>query len=294
MGDAVVEGTIEVGAAPGQTRTWHRRAGATPTHLTHVGALDGVRGLAVLGVIAFHLGLSWAPGGFLGVDAFFVLSGYLITALLVRERERAHRIRLLAFWGRRARRLLPAMLLLLGAIVIYARLFTPGEDLDRLRGDAIATLGYYANWHFIAGNTGYFEHVRGDLTAAPHVVTRRGGAVLSRLAAAGVRSATPAPSAARVARAGGLGRRGVHHRFGGALRVGGGCVPHLLRHRHQGARHPRRRRARAVEPERRVGSAPGDGGQGCTSPGWSGSRSARGPGRTCTVKRASTTRAGHC
>jgi peptidoglycan/LPS O-acetylase OafA/YrhL/lysophospholipase L1-like esterase len=148
-------GTIEIEAAPEPTPAL-RHAGPSPA-LPHVGALDGLRGVAVLGVLAFHLGVSWAPGGFLGVDAFFVLSGYLITALLVDERERTRTLRLIAFWGRRARRLLPAMLLLLAGIVVYARHFTPGDDLDRLRGDALATLGYFANWHFIVGNRGYFD-----------------------------------------------------------------------------------------------------------------------------------------
>ena len=75
----------------------------------HLPALDGVRALAVLGVMAYHLGLGWASGGYLGVDLFFVLSGFLITSLLLEEWLRAGRIRLGAFWGRRARRLFPAL-----------------------------------------------------------------------------------------------------------------------------------------------------------------------------------------
>jgi peptidoglycan/LPS O-acetylase OafA/YrhL/lysophospholipase L1-like esterase len=149
-------GVIEVERAPSRTPAV-RPVDAAPPEPSHIGALDGLRGLAVAGVIAFHLGLSWLPGGFLGVDAFFVLSGYLITALLVGEQERTRTIRLLAFWTRRARRLLPAMLLLLAAIAVYARVFTAPDELGRLRGDALATLGYFANWHFIVGDTGYFD-----------------------------------------------------------------------------------------------------------------------------------------
>ena len=76
-------------------------------------ALDGVRALAVAAVLAFHGGMPWARGGFLGVDAFFVLSGFLITSLLVAEWERTGRVALGAFWLRRARRLLPALLLVI-------------------------------------------------------------------------------------------------------------------------------------------------------------------------------------
>src|SRR6476659_7482735 len=79
----------------------------------HKPALDGLRAVAVLAVIAYHLGFGWARGGFLGVDAFFVLSGYLITSLLVVEFAGERRVDLRAFWARRARRLLPALLLVL-------------------------------------------------------------------------------------------------------------------------------------------------------------------------------------
>src|SRR6185503_6711066 len=134
-----------------------RDAGPAEPQLAHVGALDGFRGLAVLAVMAFHAGLTWAGGGFLGVDAFFVLSGYLITALLLVEHRRSGRIRLPAFWGRRARRLLPAMLLLLVGVAVYAKLFTPRSGLERVRIDAMATLGYFANWRFIFAKAGYFD-----------------------------------------------------------------------------------------------------------------------------------------
>src|SRR5437867_4233690 len=82
-------------------------------------ALDGLRALAVAAVIAYHLGLPWARGGYLGVDLFFVLSGFLITGLLFAEREGTGRVELGAFYARRARRLLPALFLVLAAVVVY-------------------------------------------------------------------------------------------------------------------------------------------------------------------------------
>ena len=115
-------------------------------------ALDGLRGLAVVAVFAYHLG--YARGGFLGVDVFFVLSGYLITSLLLDERDREGRIDLSAFWGRRARRLLPALFVLLIAIAAWNSTSPLGPGI---RGDAFATLFYVANWHMISSQS-YFSH----------------------------------------------------------------------------------------------------------------------------------------
>src|SRR3982750_4226683 len=84
-------------------------------------ALDGVRALAVAAVLMFHGGVAALGGGFLGVDAFFVLSGFLITSLLLAEHRARGRIDLRAFWGRRARRLLPALLVVLGTVVLVSR-----------------------------------------------------------------------------------------------------------------------------------------------------------------------------
>jgi len=120
-------------------------------------ALDGLRAVAVLAVFAYHLDWSWAPGGFLGVDAFFVLSGYLITSLLLVEHGTAGRIDLGAFWARRARRLLPALLLLLSVISAWAVIGVDPERLDSLRGDGLATLLYSANWHLVRSGQSYFD-----------------------------------------------------------------------------------------------------------------------------------------
>jgi peptidoglycan/LPS O-acetylase OafA/YrhL len=108
--------------------------------------------------MAYHAGVSWLPGGLLGVDVFFVLSGFLITSLLLSEKARTGRISLLSFWGRRARRLLPAMALLLAAILAWATYIAPASSRASLRGDAFSTLGYVANWRFIVSGQGYFDH----------------------------------------------------------------------------------------------------------------------------------------
>lgn len=123
--------------------------------------MDGLRGLALLGVLLFHADGA-LPGGYLGVDLFFVLSGYLITSLLLREHADKGRIDLYAFWVRRCRRLFPALLSLMPAIAIYGRFFARPEDLHTLRNEALASLGYVANWHAIFGNRSYWQ-----LFAAP-------------------------------------------------------------------------------------------------------------------------------
>ena len=111
--------------------------------------LDGVRALAVLLVFVFHAARPGLPGGFIGVDVFFVLSGYLITRILITEHESSGRIRLLRFYSRRVKRLMPAVIVLV--LVVVAREALYGDILmlgARLR-DAIATLFYYMNWNLI-------------------------------------------------------------------------------------------------------------------------------------------------
>jgi peptidoglycan/LPS O-acetylase OafA/YrhL len=119
-------------------------------------ALDGLRGVAVLAVLVYHGGVAWLRGGYLGVDVFFVLSGYLITALLLAEHDRTGRLDLVAFWARRARRLLPALALLFVAIVAYARFVADPSSVGALRGDVIATIGYVLNWRLIFTHQSYF------------------------------------------------------------------------------------------------------------------------------------------
>ena len=118
-------------------------------------ALDGIRAFAVVAVLLFHGGV--LTGGYLGVDAFFVLSGFLITSLIVHEVHQHGRLDLKRFWARRARRLLPALFLLLLAVCAYAVVFADRTELHRIRGDALATLFYVANWHAIFAGHGYWD-----------------------------------------------------------------------------------------------------------------------------------------
>ncbi len=118
--------------------------------------LDGLRALAVAAVLLYHGGVSWSGGGFLGVEMFFVLSGFLITSLLVAEFAASGRIALGAFWARRARRLLPALFALVAAIGGYYALAGPTKAIPGLQGDGIATLVYISNWHQVAAGTNYF------------------------------------------------------------------------------------------------------------------------------------------
>ena len=128
-----------------------------PNHLAYSPGLDGLRALAVTAVVVFHLRETGLTGGFLGVDTFFVLSGFLITTLLVLEWRRTQAIELVAFWGRRARRLLPALIAVLVAVGIFAHFEVPTTELGRLRWDGIAGLFYVANWRFVASQQSYFD-----------------------------------------------------------------------------------------------------------------------------------------
>lgn len=116
--------------------------------------LDGIRGIAVLAVLAYHLDLIWAGGGFLGVEVFFTLSGFLITQLLVGEMRAHGRVRLIAFARARARRLLPALVACVLATGVAYRLLLPSEA-DGLRDDALASLLYVQNWHLVIAGVPY-------------------------------------------------------------------------------------------------------------------------------------------
>ncbi len=129
--------------------------GGRGPRLRHEPALDGLRGLAVAVVVAFHL--DHLRGGFLGVDLFFVLSGYLITSLLLVEQRGRGTIDLGRFWSRRARRLLPALFLLLAGIAFLLATLTPTGERPTFRGEALATLGYVANWQAMGDDVGYWD-----------------------------------------------------------------------------------------------------------------------------------------
>ena len=129
--------------------------------------LDGVRAVAIAVVMAYHSGLPGLQvGGFYGQDAFFVLSGVLITTLLLHEGGARGRIGLVAFWGRRARRLLPALVLLLLAVDVYVSYVAPPGRYPGFHGDALAALFYFSNWHFVAASSNYFA-----TTGAPSLLT---------------------------------------------------------------------------------------------------------------------------
>jgi peptidoglycan/LPS O-acetylase OafA/YrhL len=120
-------------------------------------SLDGLRALAMLAIFAYHLDYAWAGGAYLSVDLFFILSGFLITTLLIVEWRRSETIRLARFWLRRARRLLPALMLVLILVAIYTRVVVDPWTRPALRGDGLASFFYVANWRFIAEHQGYFE-----------------------------------------------------------------------------------------------------------------------------------------
>ncbi len=125
------------------------------TRFQYQPALDGLRAFAVLAVMLYHG--SVLSGGFLGVDAFFVLSGFLITSLMVAEVHGTGRLDLKGFWSRRARRLLPALFLVLIGVGAYAAFVASAAQIKGLRGDGFAALFYFANWHQVFQHKSYFD-----------------------------------------------------------------------------------------------------------------------------------------
>ena len=120
--------------------------------------LDGVRALAVIGVLLYHADLTWISGGFLGVDVFFVLSGFLITSLILEEFDRSGGIDFARFYLGRARRLLPALILMLAAVAVAAA-FIWRDAAASVRADTIASNFYVNNWWYILNDSSYFEFI---------------------------------------------------------------------------------------------------------------------------------------
>lgn len=120
--------------------------------------LDGIRALAVIGVLLYHADLAWIPGGFLGVDVFFVLSGFLITSLILEEFDRSGRIDFAKFYLGRARRLLPPLVLLLAVVAVAAAFFFR-DAAAQVRADTIASIFYVNNWWYILAESSYFEFI---------------------------------------------------------------------------------------------------------------------------------------
>jgi len=136
------------------------------SRVPYLPGLDGMRALAVAAVMVYHANSDWLPGGFLGVEMFFVISGYLITLLLISERERTYRISLRHFWLRRARRLLPALFTMMLLVTVWTAIFK-NEALGALRGDVIAGFFYVSNWYQIWEGLGYTA--AGDFAPLRHL-----------------------------------------------------------------------------------------------------------------------------
>ena len=130
------------------------RKGAT---LSYLPALDGIRGVAMLGILGVHGGVYLTAGGFFFLDSFFALSGFLITSLLIVEWRKSSTIKLGAFWARRARRLLPGLFFMLLGVALLYGVFVQAGTYPTLRGDALSALFYFANWHYIASGSDYFH-----------------------------------------------------------------------------------------------------------------------------------------
>jgi peptidoglycan/LPS O-acetylase OafA/YrhL len=122
----------------------------------HQPGLDGLRAVSVIAVICYHAGFGWMRGGWIGVEVFFVVSGFLITTLLLEERARPGGVSVTRFWVRRARRLLPALAVVLAAVAVWALIAGSDQQLTQLRRDYPWALFYAGNWGQIAGGVPYY------------------------------------------------------------------------------------------------------------------------------------------
>src|SRR3954451_3919195 len=129
---------------------------SAPALMGYQPGLDGLRAISVVAVVLYHAGFSWMHGGFLGVEVFFVVSGFLITSLLLEEREGTGGVRLKQFWLRRARRLLPALFAVLLAVGVWMALFGTSQQQSDMHRDLLPGLFYFANWGQIFGGAQYF------------------------------------------------------------------------------------------------------------------------------------------
>ena len=159
-GDPDVTTEMEAATPPGPPPAAAERgptdAGRVPKKAPHIPSLDGLRAVAIVLVLLFHDGIGWAHGGYLGVDLFFVLSGYLIGSKLIGEQSRTGTISLTRFWAGRFRRLLPALLFLLVGIALFTTFVAQPNAQQGIRNDVYASLAYVVNWHVIFGHVGYF------------------------------------------------------------------------------------------------------------------------------------------
>jgi peptidoglycan/LPS O-acetylase OafA/YrhL len=126
--------------------------------IRYIPAIDGLRAVAVIAVMLYHLGFKWIPGGFLGVDLFFVISGYVITRLLLDSIQRSGGLDLRAFYMARIRRLLPPLVFMIITTVIFVGLWAP-DTMRRLLGDTPFALFGGMNWWLVFRQTDYFEAI---------------------------------------------------------------------------------------------------------------------------------------
>ena len=224
----------------GQAPTARRRPSAG-----YMPGLDGLRAISVVAVLLYHADMPWLPGGFLGVEVFFVISGYLITLLLTQEFGRTSTISLRSFWTRRARRLLAALYTLLAVVSVAVLLFYR-EEADQLAGQVWAALTYVTNWFLIVSEQSYFA-----LVERPPVFQHLWSLAIEEqfyllwpILLLGAAAAVPAAAAGRCAVISAAPRL-VLVWMAHAVRAGDGPQPGLLRHRHPGIRAAARRRTGA-------------------------------------------------
>ena len=131
---------------------------ASPRGIRYIPAIDGLRAVAVIAVLLYHLGISWIPGGFLGVDLFFVISGYVITRLLLDSIQRSGGLDLRAFYIARIRRLLPPLLFMIITTALFVSLWAP-DTIKRFLTDAPFSIFGAMNWWLVFRHTDYFEAI---------------------------------------------------------------------------------------------------------------------------------------
>ena len=124
----------------------------------HISSIDGLRAIAVAAVVLYHLGISWIPGGFLGVDLFFVISGYVITRLILDSINQSSALDLRAFYAARLRRIYPGFIFMVICTIIFIGVWAP-EAIKRFLTDLPYALTGSINWYLVARNQDYFETI---------------------------------------------------------------------------------------------------------------------------------------
>ena len=155
MTDVLVEHPRGTHAAAARAKPGRRRAAPAQVASGRRADIEGLRAVAVLGVLAFHAGLPWLPGGYVGVDVFFVISGYLITGLVTTELQETGRVSFARFYARRVKRLLPAAALVLVVTAAFSAVILSPLARGQAGSDITSAALYVSNWHFAAQQTDY-------------------------------------------------------------------------------------------------------------------------------------------